>query len=136
MTSNAAATSTPTATVSTLTLVKTAGTPIDVNGDGRVDAGDRIPYSFAVTNTGAITLRNVAVADDRVAGTVTCPVTTLAPGASTTCTATYTITQADIDAGSVVNTATVSGTTPTGDHRRPRRARARPRPPPPRPPWR
>ncbi len=40
--------------------------------------------------------------------------TTLAPQASTTCTGTYTVTQADIDAGSITNTATASGTPPTG----------------------
>src|SRR3989442_5545354 len=33
----------------------------------------------------------------------------LAPAATTTCTATHTITQADLDAGSITNSATVSG---------------------------
>ena len=54
-----------------------------------------------------------SVSDAKV-GTVTCPVTVAAPGADTTCTATYTLTQADVDAGEVVNTATASGTPPTG----------------------
>ncbi len=66
-----------------------------------------------MTNTGNVTLTAVGVSDPQV-GPVTCPVTTLAPGASTTCTKTYTLTQADVDAGSVVNTATASGTPPTG----------------------
>ena len=52
----------------------------------------------------------VTVTDPKVPGT-SCGVTTLAPGVSTTCTAAaYTITQADVDAGAVVNTATATGT--------------------------
>ncbi len=39
--------------------------------------------------------------------------TSLLPGAGTTCTAIYTITQDDVDTGSVVNTATATGTAPT-----------------------
>ncbi|CUR55154.1 putative Conserved repeat domain protein [metagenome] len=106
-------TTTPTSTIATLTIDKTAGAPVDVNTNGRVDAGDTIAYSFVVTNTGAVTLTQVAVDDPKVA-TVTCPTTTLQPGLATTCTATYTVTQADVDAGSVGNTATASGTPPTG----------------------
>ena len=66
-----------------------------------------------VTNTGNVTLDPISVDDPKV-GTVTCPVTVLAPGESTTCTATYTLTQADVDAGEVVNMATATGTDPKG----------------------
>ena len=60
-----------------------------------------------------MTLTLIGVDDPKV-GPVTCPVTSLQPTASTTCTKTYTLTQADVDAGQVVNTATASGTPPTG----------------------
>ena len=100
-------TDTPIAAGPTLTLDKTAAAP---SGN---TAGSTIAYSFLVTNTGNVTLTSVGVSDPKV-GPVTCPVTTLAPAASTTCTTTYTLTQADVDAGSVVNTATAAGTPPTG----------------------
>jgi len=77
----------------------------------RVDAGDKVTYSFAVTNTGNVTLTEVSVADPK-AGEVTCPKTTLAPKASTTCTATYAATAADITAGVIENKATVTAVTP------------------------
>ena len=115
VTSNVSSTATPTSTTATLSLTKTAGTPTDVNGNGRTDAGDKISYAFLVDEHGAQTLTNVAIVDAKV-GATTCPATTLAPGATTTCTTTapYTITQADVDAGSVNNTATATGRNPAG----------------------
>ncbi|MCB0911419.1 MAG: hypothetical protein KDB60_07375, partial [Propionibacteriaceae bacterium] len=95
-----------------ISLAKSAGSIVDVDGNGH-DVGDTVPYSFVVTNTGNVTLTSIAVNDPMV-GTVSCPVTTLAPNASTTCTATYTLTQADVNTGRVDNSATVSGTPPIG----------------------
>ena len=74
-------------------------------------AGQTIPYSYLVTDTGTTTLTGVAVTDDLVP-TVSCPSGTLASGASETCTGTYTVTQGDVDTGSVTNIATVSGIDP------------------------
>ncbi|MEU8388152.1 hypothetical protein [Micromonospora sp. NPDC048843] len=83
--------------------------------------GQQVPYRFLVANTGGLTLTNVAVTDAQTPpssnanlGPITCPVTTLAPGASTTCTATYTVTQADLDNNGVTNVATARGTPPGG----------------------
>ena len=86
-----------------LALVKSA-TPSTYDAAGQV-----ITYSYTVTNTGNVTLPGpFSVTDDRLP-TVVCPATaSLAPAASVTCTASHTITQADIDAGSIVNVASAS----------------------------
>ena len=109
VTAPTASDSTDTAIVATprITLDKQGGTP---SGN---TAGSTIAYSFILTNTGNVSLSSVGVSDPKV-GTVSCPVTTLAPAATTTCTKSYTLTQADVDAGTVNNTATASGTPPTG----------------------
>jgi len=75
--------------------------------------GDVITYSFVVTNTGNVTLTNVVVSDPLA--DLVMPVTTIAtllPGATNavTLTATYALKQADIEAGEVRNTASVTGT--------------------------
>ena len=75
-------------------------------------AGQTIPYSYLVTNSGATTLTNIAVTDDK--NSVSCPSGTLTKGSSETCTGTYTVTQADVDGGSLTSSATAAGTTPSG----------------------
>ena len=98
---------TPTITTITQTpavaLVKTAS----VGGAGSL--GDVITYIFAVTNTGNATLTNVVVTDPMVGLIITgSPIASLAPGTIAIAVGTYTITQTDIDAGSVTNSATVT----------------------------
>ena len=90
-----------------LTIVNTA------NPDTYSEVGDVINYSFLVTNTGDVNIDSLSVADDH-ATDESCPLTALEPTQSTTCTASYTIIQADLDAGSVSNTATASGTPEQG----------------------
>ncbi|QDP96224.1 DUF11 domain-containing protein [Microlunatus elymi] len=96
-----------------ISLLKRAGTPVDVNDNGITDAGDTIDYTFVVTNTGDTDIAGVTVDDNKV-GSVTCPPGTLQPGDRVTCTldTPYTITDADQDAGQVHNTATATGTVP------------------------
>ncbi len=96
-----------------LSLVKSAGAVVDANSSGRQDAGDTVPYTFTVTNTGNTVLQGVAVTDPKIPS-VACSTTTLAVGASATCTGSYTLTQADVEAGSVPNTATVNAQSPNG----------------------
>jgi uncharacterized repeat protein (TIGR01451 family) len=91
---------------------------LDLGGDGVPDVGDLIHYTFTVTNTGGVTLTDVAVTDPLVSP-ISCPsgnpIPSLAPGASETCTGSYAITQADIDAGVRDNTATATGEDPGGN---------------------
>ncbi len=111
------ATVTPVTQAPKIALIKTATTPLlDTNGDGTAGSvGDTIAYTFTVTNTGNVPLTGVTVTDPLVT-VVGGPLASLAVGASdsTTFTATYTITAADVVTGSVTNTATATGTPPVG----------------------
>ncbi len=95
-----------------------------VDPDDQANVGDVINYTFTVTNTGNVTLTNVTVTDPMFTGpdapmfvssSLGSPEGTLLPGESATYTASYAITQDDIDAGAVDNTATATGTPPVGD---------------------
>ncbi|MCW9705422.1 CshA/CshB family fibrillar adhesin-related protein [Fodinibius salsisoli] len=78
-------------------------------------SGETIEYSFAVMNTGNVTMENIEVEDPMLGGTVPCSLTTLAPGESTDCgPVEYTVTQQDVDNGEITNTATASGEDPGG----------------------
>ncbi|MFT4259067.1 MAG: hypothetical protein QM568_05505, partial [Microbacterium sp.] len=83
-------------------------------------AGGVLHYVFVVENTGNVTLSSVSVAEGEFTGTgtaptVTCPDGALAPGETVTCTAEYTVTEADIVSGAITNSATATGTTVRGD---------------------
>lgn len=67
--------------------------------------GQQITYSYNISNTGSSNVPGpITISDNKIAN-VSCPSGDLAAGASMTCTATYTITQADIDGLSISNTA-------------------------------
>ena len=82
--------------------------------------GTVVTYTYEVTNTGNVTLTSVGGhrPHGRPSSPITCPVD-LAPGATETCTATYTTTQADVDAGSINNTGTATGHPADGAARSP-----------------
>ncbi|MCL2490200.1 MAG: hypothetical protein FWF36_05680, partial [Propionibacteriaceae bacterium] len=98
-----------------LTLAKTAtvaGAPVDM-----LMAGQKIDYSFVVTNMGNVTMSGIRIGEDSFTGNdplgpVTCPTDSLAPGESEECTTTYTVTQSDVDQGSLANSAYAYGTAP------------------------
>ncbi len=117
-------TTVPVTQTSALTILKSA-TP---SPNPITAAGQTVTYHFAVTNTGDVTLTNVHVTDTQtppaspLASPPTCQTgtcttvgsssTTLAPGQSATFVATYTVTQADIDHGSIHDSAIATGTPP------------------------
>ncbi len=103
-------------------LVKTAGNAADgavYTAAGTI--GEPVVYTFVATNTGQSTLSAVTVSDPLPGlSAITCAGGTngsivLAPSASITCTATYHLTQADIDAGERLNLAFVKGEQPGGN---------------------
>ncbi len=99
--------------VPSIELVKSVDS-IDLGVDGVLNAGDVITYAFTVTNTGNVDLSDVTVTDD-LAVMSGGPIS-LAVGESdsSSFTATYEVTPADMAAGGVENTATATGTPPSG----------------------
>jgi uncharacterized repeat protein (TIGR01451 family) len=103
----------------------TPGISLDKSADRSTvtAAGQQITYSFAVTNTGDVTVTSVHIVEVKFSGTgsgpdiSTCPaqIGSLAPGQTKTCLATYTVTQADVDAGIINNQAQANGIDPIGD---------------------
>lgn len=87
----------------------------EVNGEDADDppgptvlVGSTLSWTFEVTNTGNVTLSNVSVVDDVLAG-ITCPKTTLAVGESMTCSA-----QSAASEGAHQNIGTATGQSPSG----------------------
>jgi uncharacterized repeat protein (TIGR01451 family) len=97
------------------TLTKTAS-PSTVS-----QVGETITYTFVITNVSDVDLRAASVTDTQAApaGQLTsppqCPSTTIPAHGSLTCTATYTVTQADLDHGRIDDTAIATALTPNGD---------------------
>jgi hypothetical protein len=81
----------------------TNGVDADTPTGPSIPVGDPVTWTYAVTNTGNVTLTGITVSDDQGV-TVTCPQTTLDPGDSMTCTASGTAT-----AGQYANTGTATG---------------------------
>ena len=90
-----------------LKLTKTAN-PVTYDQVGQI-----INYTYVITNSGVTTLgpAQFTVSDTGIATPINCgeATTTLAQNATVTCGAVYTITQANMDAGSVATSATASG---------------------------
>jgi len=126
---SATATGTPSAGNAAVSAVSTANDPgtqspaLSVTKSASVvsvaAAGDPILYSFVLKNTGNVTLTNVTPTEGVFTGSgtlsaISCPAgaASMVPGVSVTCIAFYRATQADVDSGSVSNSATATGTPP------------------------
>ncbi len=79
-----------------------------------------VSYDFFVHNDGNVTVSSIAIDESAFTGdaaslsAISCPApATLAPGESLHCSATYTVSQADIARGSLANRATAVGVTPS-----------------------
>ena len=106
-----------------LTVTKTAAVDHVTGTDSETTTGDTIVYTITIENTGNVTLTGIDITDTMTDGdgqslTLTSPATfstyTLAPGATETILATYTIEQSVADTGSISNTVSVDGTAPDG----------------------
>jgi large repetitive protein len=103
----------PTSTA-TVPVIETTGLTLDKTGPANfTSVGQVISYGFAVTNNGNTTLTSTTVTDPKLPA-LSCTLADIAPGATRSCTGNYTVTQADMDAGSIFNTATAQGRTESG----------------------
>ena len=74
-----------------------------------LSAPGTVTYDYLVTNTGNVTITGLSLSDNNDNDDMVCAATTIAVGGSTTCTATHTFTQAELDAGgSLDNIVTAS----------------------------
>ena len=80
---------------------------------GALTLGGKIQYSYVVKNTGNRTLTSVVV-HSPLTPIVHCPKSTLVPNETMTCVAVglYTVTQSDVNAHIVINSATATGLNP------------------------
>ncbi|HSM71967.1 MAG TPA: LysM peptidoglycan-binding domain-containing protein [Anaerolineales bacterium] len=96
-----------TAQTRVLTLTKTASPQV------YDQVGQTITYTYVITNISALDVgpAQFTVTDVAFSAPINCgnPDTTLAPNATVTCSATYTITQADMNVDSISTSATASG---------------------------
>lgn len=79
---------------------------------GGYQLGDSIPYTIEVLNNGNVTIEDIIVTDDLTKGSWM--IQSLVPGAKETVTTNYTVREADVIAGKVINVAAAGGNAPNG----------------------
>ena len=99
-------------------LIKEA--TLNDGGDGIVNVGDLVTYTFKVTNHGEVPLKTIVLTDPFLGGTITATPTgdngnnQLDLTEEWVYVVNYSIKQTDIDLGRITNTATVTGVQPNG----------------------
>ena len=79
-------------------------------------AGDELVYTFSIENTGPVALESVSLDDPMLGGSVACQDSELEPGQTITCgPVAYTVTDEDVEAGEILNEATVSAEADGGE---------------------
>ena len=92
-----------------LTITKVMTGYADVDNSGSITLGDVLTFGITASNAGSVPLTDVVVSDTMISpDSTTCAV--LQPGGTCALTGTYTVAIADLQAGSVVNTATADST--------------------------
>jgi len=87
-------------------ISKAVPTNADEDGSGDITAADTLNYIITVTNNGTAVLTNVVINDSLITPSAqTCPL--LTPGAVCVLNGSYSVTAADVVAGSITNTASV-----------------------------
>jgi large repetitive protein len=99
-------------TFPSLSLTKTA------NPSVATVLGQTVTYTYTILNTGNVTLTSpFSITDDHIASSkISCSGSSIAPGGTTTCTGTYKITNTDITAGAVTNTANATAAFKTSNY--------------------
>ncbi|NBS13013.1 MAG: DUF11 domain-containing protein, partial [Gammaproteobacteria bacterium] len=88
------------------TISKRVASNSDEEESNDISLGDTLTYSVVATNSGNTTLTNMVVTDEKLnPTTITCA--SVAPEDTCELAGTYTVTQADIDAGEILNNAQV-----------------------------
>ncbi len=80
-----------------------------------IAVGEIVTLSYTITNTGEATLSDATINDPLLDAPLLCGSGDLPVDDSVTCEATYVLTQADLDAGTLTSAATATALDPQGD---------------------